>query len=240
MPRFMHVGEGRSGIHGHERTGSMVEIHAMGALPGGATHPSCSVSLAMSSILPLAHPRGSHHIHSLDANTACALSALRTLTIIDEPLTDMVPSELGSMPSLEALTLKRTSLFGRIPTQIGMITTLQALDLSDNSFAGYIPTELARSKPLGTGLRDIDLSRSTISGIIPTEIAQMRDLTSLILDSTRLSSSLPSEIGRLSELQRLNVGNTLMEGEFPDVPDLFRVLHGSRVQLGHRAVHMQR
>ena len=57
-----------------------------------------------------------------------------------------IPSQFGSLESLERLDLRRTDLEGKLPAQLGDLTNLKWLDISGNWFEGEIPREWMKLK----------------------------------------------------------------------------------------------
>ena len=56
-------------------------------------------------------------------------------------LTGEIPSEIGSLTSLNSLDLSNNQLTGEIPAEIGNLSNLYSLDLSDNQLTEEIPSE---------------------------------------------------------------------------------------------------
>ena len=75
------------------------------------------------------------------------------MTVLDlQPMELMgtVPSQFGSLKSLQSLVLSKTNLNGSIPKEIGDYSGLVMLDLSGNRLTGTIPLEIGKLKNLQT------------------------------------------------------------------------------------------
>ncbi|MDE2754717.1 MAG: leucine-rich repeat domain-containing protein, partial [Gemmatimonadota bacterium] len=57
-------------------------------------------------------------------------------------LVGYLPSELGTLKSLDTLDLSYNRITGEIPSELGALTSLDKLDLSYNRITGEIPSEL--------------------------------------------------------------------------------------------------
>ena len=67
-----------------------------------------------------------------------------------------MPTDLGSIASLQTLHLANNSLTGSIPTTLVDLSDLRSLSLAGNRFSGCIPNALARVAQ--NDLSDIELS----------------------------------------------------------------------------------
>ena len=123
-----------------------------------------------------------------------------------------IPSELGSLTSLEQLILNNNELSGEIPSELGMLTSLQWLHLHSNSLTGSIPSEFG----MMTGLERLFLFGNELSGEIP-DLSGMTSLQLLALDQNRLSGEIPSEFGTMTSLQLLYLHENQLSGEIPDL-----------------------
>jgi hypothetical protein len=61
---------------------------------------------------------------------------------MNAPLTGTIPTELGSMTSLELLNLSSNQIGGTVPTELGNISTLQEVLLGTNDLEGAVPAEV--------------------------------------------------------------------------------------------------
>eukprot|EP01018_Ginkgo_biloba_P039316 Gb_36397 [translate_table: standard] len=124
-----------------------------------------------------------------------------------------VPSQFGSLESLQSLVLSETNLSGSIPKEIGDYSNLKYLDLSRNRLTGSIPAEICKLKNLHT----LILNSNQIEGTIPAEFGNCTGLVNLILFDNQLRGRIPADLGRLRNLEVFRAGgNANLEGALPE------------------------
>jgi len=133
------------------------------------------------------------------------------LSLFDNNLSGILPSELGNLTSLTVLNLSWNSLTGAIPTEIGGLTNLGNLDLSRNTLSGTIPSELGNL----SSLFFLQLSDNQLSGNIPSELGNLSNCYMLSLDFNQLTGSIPSELGNLSNLVYVYLHINQLSGSIP-------------------------
>ena len=110
--------------------------------------------------------------------------------------------------------LHSNNLMYALPPELSLLTQVQELVLYDNSLGGGLPD----LSPMFL-LSRVDLSRNSITGVLDLHTdgdnSTLSTLRELRLNSNDLSSSLPPEIGYLTSLVALDLGNNLLQGNFP-------------------------
>ena len=122
-----------------------------------------------------------------------------------------IPSELGSLASLERLNLAYNLLTGSIPPELGRLVNLERLYLYSNSLTGPVPPELGKL----TNLKRLYLRSNGLTGPIPLELGSLANLQRLELSSNDLTGPIPSELGGLANLERLSLGSNELTGPIP-------------------------
>ena len=154
-----------------------------------------------------------------------SLTSLEWLDLSSNQLTGEIPTELGSLISLEVLALVGNQLTGEIPTELGGLANLTILSLSSNQLTGEIPAEL-RSL---SNLQGLGLSYNQLTGTIPAELGGLTSLEWLELSDNQLTGPIPSELGELTNLEHLSLSQNMLTGCVPeawrditesDVPEL--------------------
>ena len=79
-----------------------------------------------------------------------ALANLEVLSLSDNQLGGVIPSELGRLVNLEWLNLSENQLSGAIPPELGALANLAGVDLSDNQLHG---SDSAPNSPPSPGLK---------------------------------------------------------------------------------------
>ena len=133
------------------------------------------------------------------------------LNLVDQGLTGIVPSELGSLTNLRHLSLGGNQLTGGIPTVLGNLSNLQSLALYNNQLTGAIPVELGNL----SNLQSLALYSNQLTGAIPVELGNLSNLRDLWLPSNQLTGEIPAELGNLSNLQWLSLYNNQLTGAIP-------------------------
>ena len=141
-----------------------------------------------------------------------SLSSLQNLWLSGNQLTGEIPAELGNLSNLQELKLSDNQLTGEIPAELGNLSNLQLLWLHVNQLTGEIPPELGRL----SNLNHLILADNGLTGEIPPELGRLSNLTGLWLHVNQLTGEIPPELGGLSNLERLYLGGNLLTGCVPD------------------------
>jgi Leucine-rich repeat (LRR) protein len=147
-----------------------------------------------------------------------SITSLVVLKISHNRFTGQLRTEIGQLANLQRLECSGNSLSGQIPTHVGNLRNLQELLAGENEFGGSLPTQL----DLLTGLRTLELQQVIASGGIDGPLVSfrnLRQLTSLKLDSNQLTGSLPLDFLANSGVleSRIEVGLSFnqLEGSLP-------------------------
>ena len=140
-----------------------------------------------------------------------SLSSLEWLWLWTNQLTGGIPKELGSLSNLQSLALGRNQLTGEIPAELGSLSNLEFLALWGNQLTGEIPKELGSL----SNLELLELGRNQLTGEIPKELGNLANLQSLYLSDNQLTGEIPKELGSLANLQRLYLWGNRLTGEIP-------------------------
>ena len=85
-------------------------------------------------------------------------------------LTGAIPSELGSIPTLEGLHLCQNNLQGAVPEEIIAMVTLTDLDLCHNELSGQIPSGILSAS------KSSRLSNSSLQSLNLSELTYFADI----------------------------------------------------------------
>ncbi|KAL1196501.1 putative LRR receptor-like serine/threonine-protein kinase [Cardamine amara subsp. amara] len=109
------------------------------------------------------------------------------------------------------LSLPSSKLSGTLPSNLGSLSSLQRLDLSNNSINGSFPVSLLNA----TKLRYLDLSDNHISGEIPASFGALSNLHMLNLSYNSFVGELPKTLGWNRNLTKISLKNNYFSGEIP-------------------------
>lgn len=147
-----------------------------------------------------------------------SITSLQELKISHCGFTGQLGTEIGQLTNLQRLDCSGNSLSGQIPTQVGRLRSLQELSAGENEFGGSLPTQLN----LLTGLRSLELQQVIAGGGIDGPLLPLRDmrqLTSLKLDSNQLTGTLPLDFlansGMLESRIEVGLSFNQLEGAVP-------------------------
>ncbi|MFT0155410.1 immunoglobulin domain-containing protein [Tenacibaculum ascidiaceicola] len=137
--------------------------------------------------------------------------------------TNVVFGASGAERHVDEINLPNNNLVGTLPSELGSLKSLNLLNLSNNSISGAIPGGLGSAKDLNY----LYLQNNQLSGDIPVELFTLteRHFVEINLSSNLLTGKLPVEIGNaIANVGDVYVSNNLLT----DLPDytastLFRI-----------------
>ncbi|WP_428743057.1 leucine-rich repeat domain-containing protein [Tenacibaculum sp.] len=137
--------------------------------------------------------------------------------------TNVVFGASGAERHVDEINLPNNNLVGTLPSELGSLKSLNVLNLSNNSISGAIPGGLGYAKDLNY----LYLQNNQLSGDIPVELFTLteRHFVEINLSSNLLTGKLPVEIGNaIANVGDVYVSNNLLT----DLPDytastLFRI-----------------
>eukprot|EP00253_Pinus_taeda_P023241 PITA_23241 len=138
--------------------------------------------------------------------------------LISNPLSGIVPMELGKLTHLQLLYLGRNyfnsgnTMRCPILTALSNCSDLQVVDLSENNFTGQLPFSIGH---LSTKLYVLHLGSNELAGEIPPAIGNLSSLTYLDLGGNYFTGSIPSSVIMLQKLERLYMGSNNLQGNIP-------------------------
>uniref|UniRef100_A0A1J3H1A0 Putative LRR receptor-like serine/threonine-protein kinase n=1 Tax=Noccaea caerulescens TaxID=107243 RepID=A0A1J3H1A0_NOCCA len=116
-----------------------------------------------------------------------------------------------SSKQVTVLSLPSSNLSGTLPSNFGSLVSLQRLDLSNNSINGSFPLSLLNA----TELRFLDLSSNYISGKLPASFGAFSKLNVLNLSDNAFVGELPMTLGWYRNLTEISLKNNYFSGEIP-------------------------
>ncbi|KAF8032123.1 hypothetical protein BT93_D1136 [Corymbia citriodora subsp. variegata] len=134
----------------------------------------------------------------------CWKGSLSFLTLSFNKLSGVIPSSLGSLPTLTTLHLNGNNLNGELPQALDYCTSLAILDLGENKFSGSIPNWFDESFQYLSILR---LRENRFVGSIPPQLCSLSSLTILDMAVNNLTGMIPCCLGNMSSMIKSNQGN---------------------------------
>ena len=106
----------------------------------------------------------------------------------------------GNPQRVTQLDLRNNRLTGAIPTELGSLASLQRLNLFNNQLKGTIPSELGNL----ANLRQLWLDDNQLKGTIPSELGNLASLEQLFLTGNHLTGTIPLSFTRLGSLTQFH------------------------------------
>ncbi|KAL2929241.1 LRR receptor-like serine/threonine-protein kinase [Bienertia sinuspersici] len=106
-----------------------------------------------------------------------------------EKLGGIIPSEVGSLKSLNFIDFSDNHFVGRIPSFVSC-SSLEYLDVHSNKITSFVPDELPKS------LQFLDVSNNQVKGILPSSIGSL-----INLGNNDFFGEIPKEVGQISTLE---------------------------------------
>ena len=132
--------------------------------------------------------------------------------IENNALVGTLPTELGSLTSLEAVVLRNNDIDGAIPRELGQCKRLVFIDLDTNKLVGDIGPVIDL---LPRNLESFDLDSNLLEGSIPTSVGTLGNLNFFAARGNNLNGTIPSEFGQLSKLELLDLSSNKLSGSIP-------------------------
>ncbi|XP_009108522.1 LRR receptor-like serine/threonine-protein kinase GHR1 [Brassica rapa] len=149
-----------------------------------------------------------------DLSVFSNLTMLVKLSMANNSISGVLPSNLGSFKSLQFLDLSDNLLSSSLPKEFGRSVSLKNLSLAGNNFSGEVPESLGGL----VSLQSLDMSRNSFSGPLPKSLTTLNDLLYLNLSSNGFTGKIPRGFDLVPSLQVLDLhGNSFdgnLDGEF--------------------------
>lgn len=120
------------------------------------------------------------------------------------------PNTLSRLSFLQTLSLRNNGISGVLPSDFTKLRNLTSLYLHSNRFSGPLPSDFS----VWQNLVVLNLSNNNFNGSIPSSLSNLTHLTTLDLSSNSLSGQIP-DLG-LPSLRFLNFSNNHLEGIIPN------------------------
>ncbi|KAF8114983.1 hypothetical protein N665_0030s0032 [Sinapis alba] len=143
-----------------------------------------------------------------DLSVFSNLTMLVKLSMANNSISGVLPSNLGSFKSLQFLDLSDNLLSSSLPKEIGRSLSLKNLSLAGNNFSGEVPESLGGL----ISLQSLDMSRNSFSGPLPKSLTMLNDLLYLNLSSNGFTGKIPRGFELVSSLQVLDLHGNSFDG----------------------------
>ncbi|KAJ8536544.1 hypothetical protein K7X08_034945 [Anisodus acutangulus] len=117
---------------------------------------------------------------------------------------------IGRLSELKELSLQNNELFDIIPTQIISCRKLEILNLQNNQFSGKVPSELSSL----VRLRILDLGSNELSGNL-NFLKYFPNLEKISLADNMFTGKIPQSLKSFRNLWLLNISGLFLEGPVP-------------------------
>ncbi|KAL2922175.1 hypothetical protein RDABS01_013666 [Bienertia sinuspersici] len=145
-------------------------------------------------------------------NTLSRLTGLETLSLRNNGISGVIPSDFSKLENLTSLYLQYNRFSGPLQLNFSVWQNLVVLNLSNNNFNGSIPYSISNL----THLTSLDLSSNSFSGHIPDwGIPSLRFLN---LSNNQLNGSIPNSLLRFPSSSFSGNNITKREVSVPPIP----------------------
>ena len=155
---------------------------------------------------------GNNNLTGIIPSEIGSLESLEILNLGSNSITGVIPDELFTLPNLTNLDISFNQLSGSISDSIEGLTSLQGLYLNNNDLSGPLPSTLGSLNNLQT----IFLSDNDLTGVIPESIGTL-PISYLDLARNDFEGALPSGFSNMPSLVELDLDSTLISGNLPDL-----------------------
>jgi Leucine-rich repeat (LRR) protein len=143
---------------------------------------------------------------------ALAKTRIEYLALDSNKFTGPIPTSIGSCKYLKFLYLNNNELNdATIPTEIGTLQTLESINLDNTGLSGKIPSSIGYV----SGLVYLSMQSNELSGQIPQEINSLIKLETLLLSSNKFGGVLPI-MSSFTSLKNLVLGGNQIKGKIMD------------------------
>ncbi|XP_021866986.1 leucine-rich repeat receptor protein kinase HPCA1 isoform X2 [Spinacia oleracea] len=134
--------------------------------------------------------------------------ALRHVILNENQINGSIPETLGLVRNLTVIRLDRNSFSGSVPQNLSMLTNVTELYLSNNNLSGPIPDLTGMNH-----LTYVDLSNNSFEAMaIPRWFETLPNLTTLIMENTRLEGNISTTLFSGPQLQTLVLKDNQLNG----------------------------
>ncbi|KAJ4880887.1 Leucine-rich receptor-like protein kinase family protein [Raphanus sativus] len=143
-----------------------------------------------------------------DLSVFSNLTMLVRLSMANNSISGVLPSNLGSFKSLQYLDLSDNLLSSSLPKEFGRAVSLKNLSLAGNNFSGEVPESMGGL----VSLQSLDMSRNSFSGPLPKSLTTLNDLLYLNLSSNGFTGKIPRGFELVPSLQVLDLHGNSFDG----------------------------
>ena len=140
-----------------------------------------------------------------------SVGTLQWLDLSSNELNGPIPRALGNLANLVVLRLSWNELSGSVPAWLGDMPALLVLYLLGNELSGDVPDELGNLNLWGLGLSWNDLT----VGPIPAWLRNHTNLRWLYLSGSDVTGGIPAWLGSRTHLQDLFLDSNELTGSIP-------------------------
>ena len=143
-----------------------------------------------------------------------SLNQLESLSIAANGLEGSIPASLFQLTGLKDLDISQNKFSGPLPTLIGRMTQLLRFRCDGNDFTGQLPTEIGNMKLV----QEISAAENRFEGSLPTQLNLLWNLESLSLHQTSVEAGIRGPLlpfDSLSQLTSLQLDSNRLTGSLP-------------------------
>ncbi|XP_066166893.1 probable LRR receptor-like serine/threonine-protein kinase At1g56140 [Oryza sativa Japonica Group] len=128
---------------------------------------------------------------------------MKYLGLALNPLSGLLPKELGNLTNLLSLGISLDNFTGELPEELGNLTKLQQLYIDSSGFSGPFPPTFSKLKNLNT----LRASDNEFTGKIPDYLGSLTNLIDLAFQGNSFEGPIPASLSNLTKLTTLRIGD---------------------------------
>uniref|UniRef100_A0A0E0PJR7 non-specific serine/threonine protein kinase n=1 Tax=Oryza rufipogon TaxID=4529 RepID=A0A0E0PJR7_ORYRU len=128
---------------------------------------------------------------------------MQYLSLSLNPLSGLLPKELGNLTNLVSLGIGSNNFTGGLPEELGNLTKLQRLYIDSSGFSGPFPSSFSKLQNLNT----LKASDNGFNGKIPEYLGTITNLVEIALYGNSFEGPIPESLSNLAKLKTLRIGD---------------------------------
>ncbi|CAN6816495.1 unnamed protein product [Brassica oleracea] len=151
------------------------------------------------------------------------LSFLKSLNLEDNSFGGTIPKEVGML--LMTLDLTSNNLVQGLPSELGSLSSLEVLFLSKNNLSGRLNGTIPQEIMQLESFVQLFVNSNLLTGPLPKDVGRLKHVVVLSVENNRLNGNIPETIGDCLYMEELYLRGNAFDGVIPDIRNLRAITH---------------